>query len=84
MDKTGAWTADSTWTPVRTTACSIRWVSISFRKWTFKPRTMTLSLGAPASATVNVVTKSGGEQYHGGGFEFVQNNIFNAETQGRN
>lgn len=38
--------------------------------------------GRSASATVNVVTKSGGEQYHGGGFEFVQNNIFNAENPG--
>jgi hypothetical protein len=38
--------------------------------------------GRSASSTVNVVTKSGGEQYHGGGFEFVQNNIFNAENAG--
>jgi hypothetical protein len=38
--------------------------------------------GRSASATVNVVTKSGGDQYHGGGFEFVQNNIFNAENAG--
>src|SRR3984957_9386811 len=36
--------------------------------------------GRSASATVNVVTKSGGERYHGGGFEFVSNNIFNAEN----
>src|ERR1700722_9136269 len=38
--------------------------------------------GRSASSTVNVVTKSGGEQYHGGGFEFVQNNVFNAENAG--
>ena len=38
--------------------------------------------GRSASATVNVVTKSGGTQYHGGGFEFVQNNIFNAANAG--
>jgi Carboxypeptidase regulatory-like domain len=38
--------------------------------------------GRSASATINVVTKSGGDQYHGGGFEFVQNNIFNAENAG--
>ena len=38
--------------------------------------------GRSASATINVVTKSGGEQYHGGGFEFVQNNDFNAENAG--
>jgi len=38
--------------------------------------------GRSASATVNVVTKSGGDQYHGGGFEFVQNNDFNAENFG--
>src|SRR3984957_5264272 len=38
--------------------------------------------GGSASSTVNVVTKSGGERYHGGGFEFVQNNIFNAENAG--
>jgi len=38
--------------------------------------------GRSASATINVVTKSGGNQFHGGGFEFVQNNIFNAENKG--
>ena len=38
--------------------------------------------GRSASATVNVVTKSGGDQYHGGAFEFVQNNIFNAANAG--
>lgn len=38
--------------------------------------------GRSASATVNVVTKSGGEQYHGSAFEFVQNNAWNAETPG--
>jgi len=38
--------------------------------------------GRSASATVNVVTKSGGEQYHGSAFEFVQNNDFNAENFG--
>ncbi len=38
--------------------------------------------GRSASSTINVVTKSGGNQYHGGGFEFVQNNTFNAENKG--
>ena len=38
--------------------------------------------GRSASSTVNVVTRSGGAQFHGGGFEFVQNNIFNAENPG--
>ena len=38
--------------------------------------------GRSDSATINVVTKSGGSQYHGGGFEFVQNNIFNAANAG--
>ena len=38
--------------------------------------------GRSASSTVNVVTRSGGDKYHGGGFEFVQNNIFNAENAG--
>ncbi|HET8923384.1 MAG TPA: TonB-dependent receptor [Candidatus Acidoferrum sp.] len=38
--------------------------------------------GRSASATINVVTKSGGNRYHGGGFEFVQNNTFNAENPG--
>jgi hypothetical protein len=38
--------------------------------------------GRSASATINVVTRSGGLQYHGGGFEFVQNNAFNAENPG--
>ena len=38
--------------------------------------------GRSASATVNVITKSGGDQYHGSALEFVQNNIFNAENAG--
>src|SRR6202007_724029 len=38
--------------------------------------------GRSASSTINVVTRSGGEQFHGAGFEFVQNNIFNAENPG--
>ena len=38
--------------------------------------------GRSASSTINVVTKSGGSKYHGGGFEFVQNNIFNASNAG--
>lgn len=38
--------------------------------------------GRSASSTINVVTRSGGDQYHGGGFEFVQNNTFNAENKG--
>jgi Carboxypeptidase regulatory-like domain len=38
--------------------------------------------GRSASATINAVTKSGGKRYHGGGFEFVQNNIFNAANTG--
>src|SRR5258708_2941997 len=35
--------------------------------------------GRSDSSTINVVTRSGGEKVHGGGFEFVQNNVFNAE-----
>ena len=38
--------------------------------------------GRSASSTVNVVTKSGGMHYHGSLFEYVQNNIFNAENAG--
>ncbi|MGO9591042.1 MAG: carboxypeptidase regulatory-like domain-containing protein [Candidatus Acidiferrales bacterium] len=38
--------------------------------------------GRSDSSTINVVTKSGGNQYHGGGFEFVQNNAWNAENPG--
>jgi len=38
--------------------------------------------GRSASATVNVVTKSGTNQYHGTLFEFVQNNVFNAANAG--
>lgn len=38
--------------------------------------------GRSDSATINVITKSGGDQYHGSGFEFVQNNDFNAENAG--
>jgi hypothetical protein len=38
--------------------------------------------GRSASSTINVVTKSGGNRYHGGGFEYVQNNIFNAANAG--
>lgn len=38
--------------------------------------------GRSASATINVVTKSGGNQFHGGVYEFVQNNIFNSANAG--
>src|SRR5580692_11273578 len=38
--------------------------------------------GRSASSTINVITRSGGNEYHGGGFEFVQNNVFNAENPG--
>jgi hypothetical protein len=31
--------------------------------------------GRSASSTINVVTRSGGDQYHGGAFEFVQNKL---------
>jgi hypothetical protein len=34
--------------------------------------------GRSNSATVNVITKSGGDQYHGSLFEYVQNNAWNA------
>jgi hypothetical protein len=38
--------------------------------------------GRSASSTINVVTKSGTTHYHGSLFEYVQNNIFNAENSG--
>jgi hypothetical protein len=36
--------------------------------------------GANAGAVVNVVTKSGTNQWHGGAFEFVRNRVFNARN----
>jgi Carboxypeptidase regulatory-like domain len=36
--------------------------------------------GRSSSASINVVTRSGGDQYHGSAFEFLQNNDFNART----
>jgi hypothetical protein len=36
--------------------------------------------GRSSSASINVVTRSGGDQYHGTAFEFLQNNDFNART----
>jgi Carboxypeptidase regulatory-like domain len=38
--------------------------------------------GRSAASTINVTTKSGGLNYHGGLFEYVQNNIFNAANHG--
>ncbi len=38
--------------------------------------------GANAGAVVNVVTKSGTNQWHGDGFEFVRNKMFNARQFG--
>jgi hypothetical protein len=34
--------------------------------------------GRNAGASVNVVTRRGGESFHGGAFEFIRNNIFDA------
>ena len=36
--------------------------------------------GQSAGAMVNIVTKSGGEQFHGDLFEFLRNGFFNAES----
>jgi len=36
--------------------------------------------GRTASGTVQVVTKSGGAQYHGVGYEFLRNEVFNARN----
>ncbi len=38
--------------------------------------------GRNAGASVNVVTRSGGNQFHGGAFEFVRNDIFDAISPG--
>ena len=38
--------------------------------------------GRSASAQVNVVTRSGGDQFHGGVFEYVRNQIFDAANAG--
>ena len=38
--------------------------------------------GRNAAASVNVVTKSGGSQFHGGAFEFDRNNYFDAASAG--
>src|SRR5260370_18731582 len=38
--------------------------------------------GRSASAQVNVVTRSGGDQYHGTAFEYVRNQIFDAANAG--
>ncbi len=36
--------------------------------------------GQSAGAVVNIVTKSGGEQFHGDAFEYLRNGFFNAEN----
>ena len=48
----------------------------------FKVQTSALpaQYGAHASAAVNVVTKSGSNQFHGDLFEFVRNGVFNANN----
>ena len=40
----------------------------------------TAEFGQSAGAMVNIVTKSGGEQFHGNLFEYLRNGFFNAES----
>ena len=54
-------------------------VGIDFiREVTVQSSNYSAEYGRMAGASVNVVTKSGGNQFHGSVFEFVRNNIFDA------
>jgi hypothetical protein len=54
-------------------------VGIDFvREVTVETSNYSAEYGRSAASTVNVVTRSGGDSFHGGAFEFARNNIFDA------
>ena len=58
-------------------------VGIDFiREVTVQSSNYSAEYGRMAGASVNVVTRSGGNRFHGGAFEYVRNNIFDAVNSG--
>jgi hypothetical protein len=50
----------------------------SIQEWTVQTSNYAAEFGQAGSAVMNVTMKSGGNQYHGTGYEYFQNEIFNA------
>jgi hypothetical protein len=40
--------------------------------------------GRTSGAQIRILTRAGGQQFHGSAYEYVRNNVFNANTWGRN
>jgi hypothetical protein len=52
----------------------------SLQEFSVQTSNYSAQFGQNSGAIVNVVTKSGSNQFHGGAFEFVRNSVFNARN----
>jgi hypothetical protein len=52
----------------------------SLQEFSVQTSNYNAQFGQSAGAAINIVTKSGGEQFHGDAFEYLRNGFFNAEN----
>ena len=52
----------------------------SMQEFSVQTSNYNAEFGQSAGAMINIVTKSGGEQFHGDLFEYLRNGFFNAEN----
>jgi hypothetical protein len=50
----------------------------SVQEFNVQTNSMSAEYGRSGGGTISLITKSGGQQFHGGGFEFARNGIFDA------
>ena len=81
---TGRWMAPTTWTAAATRPSrpSPAWTRSRSSKWSAAD--YTADTGRAGGAQINVVTKSGASQFHGGAYEFFRNDALNANLWSNN